>query len=68
MMPEELNQSIRLDCVENAKLSDDFSEGKLKLRPLIYSHGNKGHPTGYACNLSDYASRGMIVFAPSHTD
>jgi hypothetical protein len=61
---------IRLDAVENANVSKDFGVGgdKLKLRPLIYSHGNKGLPAGYASVLSDYASRGMIVFAPAHTD
>lgn len=70
MMPEDLNQNIRLDAVENATISKDFGseEGKLKLRPMIYSHGNKGLPAGYASVLSDYASRGMVVFAPAHTD
>jgi dienelactone hydrolase len=59
---------IRIDAVENAEISKDFGPGKLKLRPLIYSHGNKGLPAGYAANLSDFASRGMVVFAPAHTD
>lgn len=67
-MPEEMNMNLRIDAVENAVMSQDFGAGKLKLRALIYSHGNNGCPTGYSSVLTDYASRGMIVFAPAHTD
>ena len=58
---------LATDIVENARLSEDFlSSGRL--RPIIFSHGNKYAPNHYTGLLSEFASRGYIVFAPYHTD
>ena len=57
-----------LNVVKNGEISDDFSHGKKKLKPVIWSHGNLGCSTSYSGFCKDVASRGYIVFAMTHAD
>jgi predicted dienelactone hydrolase len=59
---------IKIDAIKNANLAKDFSSGRKKLRPVLFSHGLFANNKMYTGLCIDLASHGFIVFAPNHSD
>jgi len=60
-------KGVKVPAVENAKFSKDFMSSK-KMRPILFSHGDKSTANMLAGTMIDFASRGYACFAPLHTD
>ena len=56
------------EALERGSLAKEFSEGKTKLVPVIFSHGMRASRMMYQGVGQELASNGYVCFLIDHTD
>mmetsp|Transcript_15706 Transcript_15706/g.19747 ORF Transcript_15706/g.19747 Transcript_15706/m.19747 type:complete len:85 (+) Transcript_15706:440-694(+) len=58
--------NVIIPAYMDAELSERFSSGKEKLRPIIFSHGLSGNKNFYTAVCLALAAHGHVVIAVNH--